>query len=265
MTWKKIGFYVVFALAVTVGVVLFSAPAYATESKETETYSWYTNLKDGVTEPVDANSVTWPQTLAGLGVVQPKCGEVIQVDTYKGTRAEIDAVVGDGILSGLPPEDSGILVPGSWYFLVGEACPEPVVKEHEESICTDIDQYETRTWTTVDGVTTEAAPSTRTLERTEAIELGCYTPPVLNCDEYQVPGWLNQFGDATSCVSNNPCPEVNAGEPCPSDVVPPVVTQEPAAELAETGVTETTLWALGIVSAVLVLFGTALLTGRRTV
>lgn len=86
-----------------------------------ETYSWYTSLKDGVTEPVNADSVTWPQTLAGQGEIAPKCGEVIQVDTYTGTRAEIDAVVGDGILDGLPPEDSGIVT--GWYFLVGEACP----------------------------------------------------------------------------------------------------------------------------------------------
>ena len=33
MTWKKIGFYAVFALVVTVGVMLFSAPAYATPNE----------------------------------------------------------------------------------------------------------------------------------------------------------------------------------------------------------------------------------------
>lgn len=56
-----------------------------------------------------------------------------------------------------------------------------------------------------------------------------YTPPVMNCGPGTVPGWLNEFGDPTSCVGDNPCPEVEFGQPCPVDIlVPePVVTAPP--------------------------------------
>lgn len=74
-------------------------------------------------------------------------------------------------------------------------------------------------------------------------------PPVLNCAEGTVPGWLNEFGDPTSCVGDNPCPEVDFGEVCPADIViegpgfvrelPPSVGVIPVAptvdRLAETG------------------------------
>ena len=224
MTWKKIGFYVVFALVVTVGVVLFSAPAYATPN-------------EGVCAGLDSGKIDTtgdPQTVT----VTAPAGKVIVEYCVKA----------GSIKQGNGPEYV-VVDPGVGTITFGHSTGKAV------------SHYAMR----YANATTPVSDCTDTLGREEAIELGCYTPPVLDCDEYQVPGWLNEFEDATSCVSNNPCPEVNAGEPCPSDVVPPVVTQEPAAELAETGVTETTLWALGIVSAVLVLFGTALLTGRRTV
>lgn len=91
----------------------------------TETYSWVTTLADGVTTPVNASSVTWPQTLAGQGDLVPACDVWYQVDTYTGTRAEIDAVVGDGVLTGNPPEDSGIVT--DWKFTYGGDCPAVVV------------------------------------------------------------------------------------------------------------------------------------------
>jgi hypothetical protein len=40
----------------------------------------------------------------------------------------------------------------------------------------------------------------------------------LNCAAGEVPGWLDEDGLPTSCVSNNPCPEVEAGQPCPGDI-----------------------------------------------
>lgn len=89
-----------------------------------ETYSWLTTLKPGVTtgpESWTATDVTWNQILRGIGVHVPKCEEILQIDDYVGTRSEIDAVVGDGILTGLPPEDSGIIV--AWHFAVGGPCP----------------------------------------------------------------------------------------------------------------------------------------------
>lgn len=44
-----------------------------------------------------------------------------------------------------------------------------------------------------------------------------YTPPTLSCEAGTIPGWLNEQGDPTSCVSDNPCPEVELGQPCPGD------------------------------------------------
>lgn len=62
-------------------------------------------------------------------------------------------------------------------------------------------------------------PSTPPVE----IPTQTYTPPVLDCQPGTVPGWTNEHGDPTSCVSNNPCPEVEFGQTCPADVVPPGV------------------------------------------
>lgn len=69
-----------------------------------------------------------------------------------------------------------------------------------------------------------------------------YTPPVVDCAEGTVPGILNEQGDPTACVSNNPCPEVAYGQTCPVDepeipidestaepVTPVVVPVEPTA------------------------------------
>lgn len=44
-----------------------------------------------------------------------------------------------------------------------------------------------------------------------------YVPPVLNCGEWQVPGWLNEHGDPTSCVSNHPCPGLEAPACIPTE------------------------------------------------
>lgn len=49
-----------------------------------------------------------------------------------------------------------------------------------------------------------------------------YVPPVLNCESWEVPGWLNEHGDPSSCVDNAPCPEVREGLPCPADIPAPV-------------------------------------------
>jgi len=40
-----------------------------------------------------------------------------------------------------------------------------------------------------------------------------YTPPVLHCESWQVPGWLNGHGDPTSCVNNEAVPGSHKGEP----------------------------------------------------
>lgn len=52
--------------------------------------------------------------------------------------------------------------------------------------------------------------------------------PALNCESWEVPGWLGEDGLPTGCVDNAPCPEVREGLPCPADVVtPPPVVEAP--------------------------------------
>lgn len=56
-----------------------------------------------------------------------------------------------------------------------------------------------------------------------------YTPPVLNCESWEAPGWLNEQGDPTGCVDNAPCPEARKGLPCPADIpVPAPAPEAPA-------------------------------------
>tara|TARA_R110002124_G_scaffold163088_6_gene330420 strand:- start:530 stop:1192 length:663 start_codon:yes stop_codon:yes gene_type:complete len=82
-----------------------------------------------------------------------------------------------------------------------------------------------------------------------------YVPPVVECGEWEVPGILDEHGNPTGCVSNHPCPGLEAPE-CAPVVVPeepaePVIPVEPvtpvetvdlptipvSAELARTGST----------------------------
>ena len=65
---------------------------------------------------------------------------------------------------------------------------------------------------------------------TPAIAEEPYTKPVVNCESWQAPGWLNDQGDPTGCVDNASCPEAREGLPCPADVVyvePEVVPDQP--------------------------------------
>jgi hypothetical protein len=92
-----------------------------------ETYSWLTSLNPGVVTPHGASDVTWPQTLVPNGT-EPKCNQAIQIDPYKGTRAQIDAVVSGGVLSLINgvPSDHSVIQPG-WTYLVGLTCAPPPV------------------------------------------------------------------------------------------------------------------------------------------
>ena len=63
-------------------------------------------------------------------------------------------------------------------------------------------------------------------ETPEMVQELIYDTPVLNCEAWQVPGWLNEFGDPTGCVDNAPCPEAREGLPCSADI-PVVITEEP--------------------------------------
>ena len=70
----------------------------------------------------------------------------------------------------------------------------------------------------------------------------------LDCPPLTVPGWLDETGEPTSCVSNHPCPGFDAEtctvddngpelhpEPLPLETSAPVPTQPLPDELAETG------------------------------
>lgn len=132
--------------------------------------------------------------------------------------------------------------------------PPPVVEQHDESGCVSTTEYRTHTWTTTDGVVSDEVDTTRTLTRQEAIDLGCYTPPVVDCPEHTVPGWLNEHGDPTSCVGDHPCPQVPAGDPCPGDppVTPPTTPEPPVLALSGTDPTPGLLTAWALVMAGLV-------------
>lgn len=207
---------------------------------------------------VDATTATWPQSyetsvvqtspaLHALDVALP-CGSQFQIDVYI-TGPVTSALIAGGTLHspGNPPE---ALLPGGWgvaYKLVQTApcAPAPVVEQHEASECASTTSLTTRTWTTTNGQAGPVTTTTRPLDRVEAISLGCYTPPVTDCKPGTVPGWLNEHGDATSCVSDEPCPDMGSGSKCPTDeppvVTPPVETAPVAArattpdELAHTG------------------------------
>jgi len=102
-----------------------------------------------------------------------------------------------------------------------------VIENHEESVCSATNQYTTRTWTTIDGAVSTEASSSRTLERAEAIELGCYTPPVVECEEGTAPGGLNEFEDPTICVNNTPDPDPET----PATPEKPVTPAAPVAQV----------------------------------
>lgn len=48
-------------------------------------------------------------------------------------------------------------------------------------------------------------------------------PVALECESWEVPGWLNDAGEPTGCVDNAPCPEAREGLPCLIAGVPVVV------------------------------------------
>jgi len=109
-------------VALTLVSFTMAQPAYAEDHETqgddtvTETYSWL--MPDGL----DANGqATWPQSLVGLGDRPAPCGVTYQVDTYTGTRAEIDSVVSDGVLTG-SAEDGFLLRGKSWHFNTGAPC-----------------------------------------------------------------------------------------------------------------------------------------------
>lgn len=188
---------------------------------------------------INSTTPTWPQsyqssvvqTTADLNALDASlpCGSQFQLDANL-TGPVVTALIAGGHLDGPgnPPE---ALIPGGWgvaYKLIQTpACvPVPVVEHHEASTCTSITDYATRTWTTTDGVVSDDVTTTRTLDRAEAITLGCYTPPVVVCEPGTAPGWLNEFGDATSCVDDHPC-IADETQDADCNPIPPVTVEPP--------------------------------------
>lgn len=120
-------------------------------------------------------------------------------------------------------------------------------------------------------------------EPVEEPEEPTYTAPIMNCGVGTVPGWLNEHGDPTSCVSNNPCPEVAFGETCPVDepaieepeVEPEIEEVTPPADLEITpavsestekvlAYTGTDTLPLGLTAAALLTLGGGLIGLRKT-
>jgi hypothetical protein len=78
----------------------------------------------------NANDVGWPQSYVGAGQIAPTdCSTTYQQDRYVGTREQIDAVIGDHVLDGLPPEDGQI--EQGWTFVSTEPCAEVVTPTPE--------------------------------------------------------------------------------------------------------------------------------------
>lgn len=83
------------------------------------------------------NSVGQPQIFLGFGQLAPTaCEQTIQHDLYRGTRAAINSVLADDLLTG-GPEDSSVVK--EWNFVSSETCPEVVTYEPTCSAVTGTD------------------------------------------------------------------------------------------------------------------------------
>jgi len=78
-----------------------------------------------VDNPKNDQDVTWPQSFIGFGKIAPVCDQQVQQDRYVGSREAIDAILADDILTGNPPEDSGVVK--EWLLVDGGKCaPAPL-------------------------------------------------------------------------------------------------------------------------------------------
>lgn len=115
-----------------------------------EWHTWDTNA--WTPDATNSSGVNWPQTYVGAGQIAPtECEVTYQQDLYRGTRAQIDAVLdGNELTEG---EDSGIVK--AWVIKSTDECieeeePPPVV-----NVCADVLDGDESTnlndlWTNVD-------------------------------------------------------------------------------------------------------------------
>lgn len=107
-------------LALAFALTLIGAPASATQDRTVD--EWHTWVVSAVrTEtPRDAGDVEWPQKYLGAGKLTAACGWV-QQDRYRGTRAQIDAILADGVLT--YGEDFHVVK--DWRYVYSGACSTP--------------------------------------------------------------------------------------------------------------------------------------------
>jgi len=87
------------------------------------TPKWFEGLNGHVGYPAGA----FPQAYVGAGQIAPtECETTYQQDRYYGTRAQIDAVIGDHVLDGPPPEDAAIVK--DWKYVSTAECPPGIVQ-----------------------------------------------------------------------------------------------------------------------------------------
>lgn len=92
----------------------------AVEGREAILCEWYTwDTNAWTPDATDAATVNWPQTLVGAGQIEPTvCETTYQQDLYRGTRAEIDAILdGSELTHG---EDFGAVK--AWVVVSTDEC-----------------------------------------------------------------------------------------------------------------------------------------------
>lgn len=111
-----------------------TCPEILTEWYTWDTGSWTPGAQYG-------SNVSWPQTLVGMGQIAPTaCETTYQQDMYVGTRAQIDAVIGDNLLVELSPgqyEDRNLVQ--NWHFASSLKCPPVVVPVEVQPTVTTTD------------------------------------------------------------------------------------------------------------------------------
>jgi hypothetical protein len=119
-------------LATLMLLVMMGAPAVAHDSAEDQKIvTWAMPTPAGGWSAIPtASTATWPQTLA----TGRECGGWNQVDVYRysdGFKAQVDAILADGILTKTNgvPEDSKVVV--TWRFVAQPDC-EPVIPGEPE-------------------------------------------------------------------------------------------------------------------------------------
>lgn len=187
--------------------------------------TWETSFL--VDNPQNDQDVTWPQSFLGFGKIAPVCDQQVQQDLYIGSRADIDAILADDILTGNPPEDSGVVK--EWLLVDGGKCaPAP------------LDPDVVVTYGEFGGAepTCEVPEVTWTRERTTTT-----TPYIVVGDPHS--GW-SQVLDVENAVTVVETDEETLVVEHEEDCTPPAIeTPEPPASsdtLAYTGTDVTPLW-----------------------